>query len=310
MEQIIHTPVLWREVLDYINNSPFKGTGTFIDATLGEGGHSELILQNFDNIRVVAFDRDEEILQKAKNRLKTFGNRFETINDNFSNMNTYIQSNSVNFILYDFGISSYHYESNRGFTFSKEEKLDMRLDKSCSTTAEEVVNTLLEKDLNNIFFHLGEERWAKRVAKVICEKRKEEKIETTKQLADIVLKAIPKRFHVRNIHPATRVFQGIRIYINDELQAIEDALKDSYKMLHPGGRIFAISFHSLEDRLVKRQFKKLADGCLCGLDGKHCMCHNKPFIKILTKKPIVPGELEIAENNRARSSKLRICERV
>ena len=213
--------------------------------------------------------------------------------------------------MYDFGISSYHFEkSGRGFAFTQDEPLDMRLNQNADLNAHYIVNKYPENKLNEIFWKYGEERWAKRIAKIICERRKEKAIETSAELADIVKSAIPAKFRVKNIHPATRVFQAIRIEVNDELTAIRNSLKDAHEFLAVGGVIIAISFHSLEDRIVKDQFRRLAKGCVCELPPQHCTCNGEPFVSLLTKKPLTPSNDELAENKRSRSAKLRACVKV
>lgn len=305
-----HTPVLWQEIKNSVQESPFAGSGIFVDCTLGEGGHSELLLRTFPQIKIIAFERDEQILEVAKNRLEEYNERITFVNDNFAAMQDYVKEDYVQYILYDFGISSYHYESDRGFAFAVDGELDMRLDPGCTTDAYTVINTYKEQELADIIYTYGEERWSRRIAARICEYRQQKKIETTTELAELVLKAIPGKFHVKNIHPATRVFQALRIYVNDELTAISQALSGSYRQLQAGGRIMAISFHSLEDRIVKDRFRRMAKGCTCKAEPQHCICTGAPVVKLITKKPVTPGEQERNDNSRARSSKLRICERI
>ncbi|MCU0846759.1 MAG: 16S rRNA (cytosine(1402)-N(4))-methyltransferase RsmH [Spirochaetes bacterium] len=297
-EEFSHEPVLWREVLHFIEDSPLRGEGVLVDCTLGEGGHSELILKKFSRIKILAFERDPEILDVAKKRLEGFGGRIEFINDNFSNISDRIgeMAGGIGYILFDFGISSYHFDrSGRGFAISRDERLDMRLD-GAGRDASRVVNGLTEKELADIFYRYGEERWSRRIASYIAARRREKVIETTTDLAEIVLSAIPARYRVRNIHPATRVFQALRIFVNDELAAIEKGLSGAFGLLSNAGRIMAISFHSLEDRLVKNSFRRMAD------DGH--------TVRILTKKPLCAQDDEVAGNTRARSAKLRVCERI
>ncbi|MCP4129384.1 MAG: 16S rRNA (cytosine(1402)-N(4))-methyltransferase RsmH [bacterium] len=308
-----HIPVLWREIVEYVETSQFKGTGCFVDCTLGEGGHSELLLKRFENLRIIAFERDSSILEVAKKRLEPFKDRIEFVNDNFSEAFECLEERGqhVEYLLYDFGISSFHFDkSGRGFAFKEDEPLDMRLTPEQELDAWYVVNHYKEERLTEIFYRYGEENWAKRIALVICERRQKETIETTGDLATIVLAAIPNKMQVKNIHPATRVFQALRIEVNDELGSIEKALENSYKCLTPGGRMMAISFHSLEDRIVKNRFRKLSRGCTCENEPKHCQCRQTPLVRLITRKPIIPGEDEIELNKRARSSKLRVCDRV
>ncbi len=308
-----HRPVLWREVLDFVSRSSIGGEGFMIDATLGEGGHSELLLDAFPGISIIAFERDPDILDVARVRLKKFGERIQFINDNFSRMASYLaaKEGQVGHMLFDFGISSFHYEkSGRGFAYSVDERLDMRLDGFSGHDAEYIVNTYREKELADLIYRYGEERWSRRIAAAICREREKNPIRTTSALAELVLKAIPARFHVRNIHPATRVFQALRIEVNDELGSIRTAMKNFWRFMTPGGRMMAISFHSLEDRIVKDAFRRLARGCVCDSEMKHCRCLNEPFIKILTKKPVMAGMEELQENSRSRSAKMRACERL
>jgi len=308
-ESYVHMPIFWREILDFVEESKFGARGTFVDCTCGEGGHSEMILSHCENISVIAFERDPEILAIAQKRLEPFGERIRFVNDNFSEFKEHIEED-VHFILYDFGISSYHFdESARGFAFREDEPLDMRLD-GVGDSARDLVNKLRHDELADLIYLYGEERWSRNIAKYIVGARGEKPIETTKELADIVLRAIPHRFHVKNIHPATRTFQALRIAVNNELEAIEKSLKNSWKSLVPEGRIMGISFHSLEDRIVKNEFRFLARGCQCYNDPKHCMCRNKPFVKILTKKPLIPLDDEIKYNNRSRSARLRVAEKL
>ncbi len=289
-----------------VEGSLKKGAGHFADCTLGEGGHSEILLKLFPEIKITGFERDAAILERAKERLAQFGDRVKFVNSNFSDIDgEFGPGNRPDYILYDFGISSWHFEeSGRGFAFAHDEPLDMSLDGS-GINASDVVNTYPEKELGRIFRVYGEEKWAARIALVICERRLQAAIETTGQLASIVMAAIPKKFHVRNIHPATRVFQALRIEVNGELEAIEKGLVAGFGVLADGGVMMAISFHSLEDRIVKNFARRMKDGCLCGLEPQHCMCHNGAFAAVLTKKPVAPQDDEIAWNSRSRSAKMR-----
>ena len=308
-----HEPVLWREVIDYVDQSPVGGKGMMVDATLGEGGHSEVLLDTFPELTIVAFERDTQILDVARARLKKFGERITFVNQNFSSMPEHLKEREgdVSHILFDFGISSFHYEkSGRGFSYGKDERLDMRLDGGAGRDAHEIINRAREKDLADIFYRYGEERWSRRIAAAVCREREKAPIESTVRLAELVLRAIPRKYHVRNIHPATRVFQALRIVVNDELAAVETVMEKSYRLLRRGGRIMAISFHSLEDRIVKDYFRRLSRGCTCRQDVKYCQCTGDPFIKILTKRPLMASMDELEKNSRARSAKLRACERL
>lgn len=304
--EYIHKPILWREIFDFIKNSGKKGQGRLADCTLGEGGHTEILLNLFPGLSVIAFERDAEILERAKKRLAVFGARIFFVNSNFSAIGDKFQDDiKPDYILFDFGISSYHFDkSGRGFTFSSDEPLDMRLDED-GLNAWQVINRYSQKELERVFREYGEEKWAAHIAKIVVERRAKQPVDTSGQLASIVLAAIPKKFHVKNIHPATRVFQGVRIEVNRELESIAKGLESGFRILENGGIMMAISFHSLEDRIVKNFFRRMKDGCLCGNEPQHCICSNKPFAQILTKKPLEAGDDEVAWNNRSRSAKLR-----
>ena len=298
--------MLWREIVDMVEGYLKKGAGHFADCTLGEGGHSEILLKLFPEMKITGFERDSAILERAKERLARFGGRVKFVNSNFSDIGReFGPGNRPDYILYDFGISSWHFEeSGRGFAFARNEPLDMRLDRG-GINAGEVVNTWSEKELSRIFRVYGEEKWAARIALVICERRLRAAIETTGQLASIVMAAIPRKFHVRNVHPATRVFQALRIEVNAELASIEKGLAAGFGVLAEGGVMMAISFHSLEDRIVKNFSRRMKHGCLCGLEPQRCLCRNGAFAEVLTKKPVLPQTDEIAWNSRSRSAKLR-----
>ncbi len=235
------------------------------------------------------------------------------MNQNFSSMPEFLKDREgdVSHILFDFGISSFHYEkSGRGFSYGRDERLDMRLDRGAGRDAYDLINRAREKDLGDIFYRYGEERWSRRIAAAVCREREKAPIESTVRLAELVLRAIPIKYHVRNIHPATRVFQALRIAVNEELAAVETVMENSYRLVRRGGRIMAISFHSLEDRIVKDYFRRLSRGCTCRQEAKYCQCAGDPFIKILTKRPVMASMDELEKNSRSRSAKLRVCERL
>lgn len=306
-----HVPVMWNELREFLTGAVAAGDGIIVDCTLGEGGHSEKMLAAFPGIKVIAFERDVEILAIARERLDPFGGRISFINDNFSSIARHLGdvAGRIAGFLYDFGISSYHFDnSGRGFSYQGDEPLDMRLDGGTGLSARDIVNTWTEIKLTEIIRTYGEERWARRIARYICRSRDMKPLETSQELAQLVLRAIPARFHVKNIHPATRVFQALRIAVNDELSAIETSLRDALGLVASGGRICAISFHSLEDRIVKNIFRRASKGCVC--TEEQCLCRNDPLVKILTKKPVVPGDAEMASNRRARSAKLRVAEKI
>ncbi len=311
--QYYHIPVMSQEVLAFLSGIEGIESSVVVDCTVGEGGHSELILKTWNGLTLYGFERDKEILAIAQRRLSPYGSRVVLINDNFKNLWLHCKGkeNSIAAFLYDFGISSFHFDgSSRGFAFSKEEKLDMRLDDSSKLSAYDVINNFSENELTVIFSTYGQERWSRRIARRIVQKRDEKPIETTLELAETVVKAIPRQYRVKNIHPATRVFQALRIVVNDELSAINASLKDAIRFLKPGGRIIALSFHSLEDRIVKDRFRRWAKGCSCDNDGAVCQCTGTPLVTVLTKKPLQPKETEIMQNPRSRSARLRVCQKV
>ena len=306
----VHKPVLWREIVAFVGES-LGGNGLLADCTLGEGGHSEILLKVFPNLKIVGFERDSDILEAAKSRLSVFGNRVVFVNSNFSSIAGYFEDKvKPDYILYDFGISSYHFDkSDKGFSFESEEPLNMSLDGK-GLNAWHVINKYSQRELERVFRDYGEENWAVHIAKIIVERRAKESISSAKQLAAIVLAAIPKKFHVKNIHPATRIFQGVRIEVNNELKSIEEGLRAGFNILNENGIMMAISFHSLEDRIVKNFFRRMKDGCVCALEPQRCMCMNEPFMRVLTKKPLEADDDEVQWNNRSRSAKLRAAVKV
>ncbi|MBP6879742.1 MAG: 16S rRNA (cytosine(1402)-N(4))-methyltransferase RsmH [Candidatus Pacebacteria bacterium] len=287
-----HISVLLNETIDGLN---IKDGDLIIDGTLGDGGHTEEILKRFPNVRVIAFDRDPDAIKRAKVNLSKFLSRVKIINSNFSELDNHLEKDEVpDGIIFDFGLSTYQLlESGRGFSFKGEEPLLMTMGDDSLDTAFNVVNTFPEKELERIIREYGEEKYSWRIAKRIVETRKIDTIKTSGELARIIADAVPKMFG-RKIDPATKTFQGIRIFINDELRSIENGLKAGLSVLNSGGRICAISFHSLEDRIVKNVFRDEAKG---------------GSFKIITKRPIISDEKELQENPRARSAKLRIIEK-
>lgn len=294
--EYVHYSVMAQEVLQYLV-VPEGREATMVDCTCGEGGHTHLFLSTHPNLKVIGLDRDTTIQQKAIERMKEFGSRFEPKNIWFNDFFAQGEENVYDLILFDLGISSFHYEeSHRGFSFRKDEVLDMRLDESASISAFDVVNGYQEERLADVIFNFGEERYSRRIARSIVERRKLAKISTSEELASIIYKAVPPNYRYGHIHPATRTFQAIRIEVNRELDRIDPALKGAVKALKSGGRIAVISFHSLEDRQVKWLFKGMAEG-------------DEPAIRILTKKPLIPTDQEREENAASRSAKLRIIEK-
>lgn len=295
--EILHYPVMHEEVIANLPLSQDDKT-VLIDCTTGEGGHTSLFLQKYPNLTVFGLDRDKSIQKKAIERFKDYPDRFVAVNTWFDEYLEKAESESADAILFDLGISIFHYEESlRGFSFRKEEELDMRLDSSQSLSAKEIVNEYSEFDLADIIYRYGEERYSRRIARAIVEAREKEPIVYSNQLADIIFSSVPREYRYGRLHPATRTFQAIRIEVNKELERIKPALDNAIRVLKKGGRIGVITFHSLEDRIVKWFFKEEA-------------AKENPRIKILTKKPLVPSEKECQENAPSRSSKLRIVEKI
>jgi len=295
----IHTPVMLREVLDYLDLKPGK---TIIDATVGTAGHSLAILERIlPGGRLIGIDRDETSLAVARQRLGEFGSAFELIHGNFVDIDTLLENlgvKKVDGILFDLGLSSFQlFDASRGFSFQGDGPLDMRMDKDSYISAYDLVNNLNEEELSTLLWNYGEERWHNRIARLIVQERQREPITTTMHLANIVVRSIPSRYRHRfyRIHPATRTFQAVRIAVNRELEILEDAVNKAIAIMEKKARICVISFHSLEDRVIKFAFRK------AGADG---------LINIITPKPLTPLALEVENNPASRSSKLRVAERV
>ena len=304
-----HEPVMLENSINGLN---IKDNGTYVDGTLGGAGHSKEILKRLSNKgKLIGIDRDEEAINAAKENLSQFPNVIY-IHDNHDNIKSILENldiKKVDGILLDLGVSSYQLdERNRGFSYLGENELDMRMDKSQSLTAKDVINNYKEEDLANIIYEYGEERFSKRIAKNICEYRKEKQIDTTKELVEIIEKAIPKKFQ-NDGHPAKRTFQAIRIEVNNEIKPLKKTVKDCIELLNPGGRLVIITFHSLEDRAVKNAYIEAKGKCTCPKDLPYCVCGAKSLGEIITKKPIVATKEEIERNSRSKSAKLRIFER-
>lgn len=307
-----HETVLLEETIDNLNINP---KGIYVDGTLGGGGHSELICSKLsEEGLLIGIDQDQEALAHARERLKKHSNRFEFVNSNFSNIKEVLAKlgiEKINGIVLDLGVSSYQLDNKeRGFSYMQDAKLDMRMDRNRSLTAEEVVNEYSEKELQKIIKLYGEEKWASRIAKYIVLERKEKEIKTTGDLVEIIKKAIPAGARRNGPHPAKRTFQAIRIEVNNELGILEQTVKDVSEVLDEGGRICIITFHSLEDRIIKNVYKELATGCICPPELPICRCDNEPILKIITRKPVYPSDVEIEVNPRARSAKLRVAEKI
>jgi 16S rRNA (cytosine1402-N4)-methyltransferase len=311
MEEFRHLSVLADEVLALL--APRSG-GIYLDGTLGGGGHAELVLAaSAPDGRLLGLDQDDEALAAAAARLAPFGKRCRMVKRNFSELATVLAEEgieAVDGILLDLGVSSHQLDTAaRGFSFQADAPLDMRMDQAAAVTAAELVNSLPEAELARIIREYGEERWAKRIAAFVVTARQEAPLATTRQLADLVRGAIPRACHEDRIHPATRTFQALRIAVNDELGVLERGLAAALQALRPGGRLAVISFHSLEDRIVKHRFREWALDCHCPKGLPICQCGAVPLVRVLTGRPVTAGDAELAENPRARSAKLRAAEK-
>ncbi len=305
-----HVSILLKECMDGLDIKP---DGIYVDGTLGGGGHTFKLIQFIDGGKVIGIDQDQDALEAASKRLSIFGDKFIPVHNNFSNLLEVLETLGIKKIdgfLLDLGVSSYQLdEAERGFSYMNDGQLDMRMNQEDEFSAYDVVNTYSEDELTRIIREYGEENWANRIAKFIVEARSEKPLETTFELVDIIKNAIPASARKDGPHPAKRTFQAIRIEVNNELKIIEKTIEDAVSVMNKGGRVAIITFHSLEDRIVKNTFKKLAQGCICPPEFPVCICNNKPKVKIISRKPILPSEREVIDNPRARSAKLRIAEK-
>ena len=305
-----HKPVMLQECIEGLQIKP---NGIYVDGTMGGAGHSiEIVKRLSKDGRLIGIDRDEEALKASKERLAEYKN-VTYIHDNHDNIKEILQKleiNQVDGILLDLGVSSYQLdERNRGFSYLGENELDMRMDKSQELTAKRVVNYYSEKELANIIYEYGEERFSRQIAKNICNYRKEKTITTTKELVEIIEKSIPKSKQ-NDGHPAKRTFQAIRIEVNNEIKPLYNTVKDCIDCLKPQGRLCIITFHSSDDRAVKNAYIEAKGKCTCPSDLPYCVCGAKTLGKIITKKPIIATEEEQEENSRSKSAKLRIFEKI
>ena len=305
-----HISVLYEESIAALN---VRNGGVYVDGTLGGGGHSYGILGAAD-CSLIGIDQDREAIKAASERLSGFGERFTAVNSNFRNIKSILADLNVSGIdgaLLDIGVSSYQLDNpERGFSYMHDAPLDMRMNADSGKTARDVVNTYSAEDLTRIFYEYGEERWSKRVAEFIAERREKKPIETTFELVDVIKAAIPQRARSEGGHPAKRIFQAIRIEVNDELNVLKTAIDDFTDCLNKGGRLAIITFHSLEDRIVKQAFADKAKGCICPKEFPVCVCGRKPEIKIISRKPVLPSREETERNPRSKSAKLRVAEKL
>ena len=311
-----HLPVLLDECLDGLRIRP---DGAYLDCTLGGAGHASQVLRRLgpDGL-LIGIDRDADAIAAASARLEAVHSpaRHVCLRGNFHDARALLEGakidRSLDGILIDLGVSSHQLDAReRGFSYHDDARLDMRMDQSQALDAREIVNTWSEDELTRILRDYGEEKWARQIARVICDRRRAVPIDTTGRLVSIVDAAIPKKLRQGDgSHPARRTFQALRIAVNDELDPLEPTLRDLVNLLAPGGRLCAITFHSLEDRIVKNTFRNLADPCTCPKSFPVCVCGKKPVVRLITRKPITAGDAELAENPRARSASLRIVERL
>lgn len=305
-----HKSVLLHETVDMIN---IKKGGIYVDATFGGGGHSRYMLSKIDDMSLYVFDQDIYAIDNGRNNFAN-DTRIHFINTNFVNVKSALQDMGIyeiDGIIADLGVSSYQLDTaKRGFSYMKDAPLDMRMDTGSSLTARDVVNTYSRDELKRIIRLYSEEKWADKIATIIVETREKTPINTTFELVNVIERAIPKKLRDKNKHPAKRTFQAIRIETNNELGILEKFVNDAFDMLKIGGRMSIITFHSLEDRLIKNIYKDLVGGCICPSEFPVCMCGRTEKARIITKKPIIPTDEELQENARARSAKLRVIEKI
>lgn len=311
MTEFRHLPVLPDEVIRFLEPADGK---IYLDGTVGGGGHSGLILEKAPEAILVGIDRDQAALAAAKARLASKSGFVRLVHGNFSDVGGILNSLGITkldgFIL-DLGVSSHQLDTReRGFSFQQDAPLDMRMDTSSGETAADLLNQLAESELEKIISEYGEERWARRIASFIVKERAVSPVTTTFRLVDIIKGAVPKAKWDERIHPATRTFQALRIAVNSELESLEQGMRDALDLLKPGGRGVIISFHSLEDRIVKHIFREYAEGCTCPRQLPVCVCGKQPRVKILTNRPTTATQAELDKNQRSRSAKLRAIEKL
>lgn len=311
MSEFHHVSVLLDECIQGLNIRP---DGIYVDGTLGGAGHSSHIASKITTGRLIGIDRDEVALTAAAERLAHYGDRVTLVHSNFCDIASVLARlgiGGVDGILLDLGVSSPQLDDGaRGFSYMADAPLDMRMDHSEALTAAAVVNTWSYEELKRILYEYGEERYAPQIALAICKRREQAPVRTTLELVDIIRSAMPPAALREKQHPAKRSFQAIRIAVNDELGAVSQVMRDAIPCLNPGGRLAVVTFHSLEDRIVKNAMAEAAKGCTCPPSFPVCVCGKKPKVRLITRKPIVSGEEELARNPRARSAKLRICEKL
>ncbi len=306
-----HISVLLEETIEQLNIKP---EGIYVDGTLGGGGHSYEIAKRLTTGRLIGIDQDEAAIKAAGARLAEFGDRVTIVRSNYSNMKQVLKDLSiarVDGILLDLGVSSYQLDTpERGFSYKEDAPLDMRMDTRNELTAKDIVNNYSEMELFHIIRDYGEDNFAKNIAKHIVRRREEKPLETTFELIDAIKAAIPMKIRMAGGHPAKRTFQAIRIELNRELEVLRETLSDMIELLEPEGRLCIITFHSLEDRIVKVSFKQSENPCTCPPNFPVCVCGKKPKGKVISRKPILPSEEELENNSRSKSAKLRVFEKI
>ncbi len=307
-----HRSVLLDECIEGLN---IRTDGIYVDGTAGGAGHSSVIASRLgEGGRLIALDQDETAVAVATERLSVFGDRATVVRSNFCELASVCESlgiEAIDGLLLDLGVSSYQLDTaERGFSYQADAPLDMRMDVRNPLTAKRIVNEYSEEDIRRILFEYGEERFSSRIASNIVREREKREIETTGELVEIIKKSIPSAQRDGGHHPAKRSFQALRIEVNAELDVIAPAIRSAVRLLRPGGRVAIITFHSLEDRIVKQTFASLAEGCTCPKSFPVCVCGNKPQVKVLTRKPILPSDEELEVNPRSRSAKLRVAEKL
>ena len=306
-----HISVLLNECIEGLN---IKENGIYVDGTLGGAGHSAEIVKRLTKGRLIGIDQDTNAIKAAEKRLEEYKDKVTLVHDNFSYIKAVFAQLGIekaDGFLLDIGVSSHQLdEAERGFSYMHDAPLDMRMNRDNSFSAYNVVNEYSEDELSEIIYKYGEERWSKRIAQFIVAERKQKPIETTFELVDVIKKAVPKGARKDGPHPAKRTFQAIRIEVNGELEILERTIDDMTELLNPGGRLCIITFHSLEDRIVKNAFRKQENPCTCPPEFPVCVCGKKKRANVITRKPILPSDEELEFNHRSRSAKLRILERI
>ncbi|HAO94046.1 MAG: 16S rRNA (cytosine(1402)-N(4))-methyltransferase [Deltaproteobacteria bacterium GWC2_56_8] len=310
--EFLHLPVMEREVIEALRCG---GGAVYVDGTVGGGGHAKAVLEaSSPDGRLVGIDRDDDALDAARSALSGFGDRVTLVKANFREIRKVVEGlgiKGVDGVILDLGVSSFQFDAiDRGFSFRNEARLDMRMDRSQKLSAYDLVNGADFDELTRIFREYGEEREARRITRALLAARERRPIETTVELANLISLSVPRKLQSKGIHPATRVFQALRIAVNDELGSLKDGLSGSFDVLKGGGRLAVISFHSLEDRIVKVFFRGLATGCVCPPRFPQCVCGQRPRATLVTRKSITPSEEETGLNPRARSARLRVVEKI